>query len=52
MEDDYAGRVPAGFRRDLMQYHSAYSRDGNTVYEIALMSVREFAREYGNGMES
>jgi hypothetical protein len=44
-EDDYSERAPAGFRRDLMQCHSAYSRDGNTVYEIARMSVREFAGE-------
>lgn len=34
MFDDYASRVPAGFRSDLMAGGGAWSRDGRTYFEI------------------
>jgi hypothetical protein len=44
MFDDYASRVPAGFRADLMRGCGAWSRDGRTYFELDTMSVSGAAR--------
>lgn len=43
MFDDYAARVPAGFRAALMRGESARSRDGRTLFVVDCVTVRDVA---------
>ena len=44
MYDDYAERVPAGFRRSLMAGCGAWSRDGRTYFEVDTITISEVIR--------